>query len=489
MLSEVNYRPDALRLLINGEWSESESNEFLPVFNPATGEVISKVPLASKGELDRAVESAHEAFEKWKNVPVPDRVQYLFRMKQLFEERSEELARINTQNHGKTIAESRGEVRRTIENIEAAISAAYVLMKGTNLDQVSVGIDVSTVKEPLGVFGIICPFNFPLMVPFWFLPYTIALGCTAIVKPSEITPLPITYVADLITKEVKLPPGVINLIHGSKETVDALISHPKVKGVTFVGSTPVGRHVYKLAGEHGKRAIVQAGAKNSVIVMPDADIDFATESCLSSTFGNTGQRCLASSNIVVTEKAHDSLIGKLTNGARAIKVGNGLDETTQMGPLVSKKAKERVVQYIDDGATEGARLVVDGRNLKVDQNGFFLGPTIFDEVTPDMRMAREEIFGPLAAVVQVHNLDEAIEFVNTSTNYGNTASIFTKNGRDAREFRRRVLAGNIGINVGVAAPIAYFPFGGMRDSFFGVLHGQVDSVDFFTDRKVITSRW
>jgi len=489
MLSEVNYRPDALRLLINGEWSESESNEFLPVFNPATGEVISKVPLASKGELDRAVESALEAFDKWKNVPVPDRVQYLFRMKQLFEERSEELARINTQNHGKTIAESRGEVRRTIENIEAAISAAYVLMKGTNLDQVSVGIDVSTVKEPLGVFGIICPFNFPLMVPFWFLPYTIALGCTAIVKPSEITPLPITYVADLITKEVKLPPGVINLIHGSKETVDALISHPKVKGVTFVGSTPVGRHVYKLAGEHGKRAIVQAGAKNSVIVMPDADIDFATESCLSSTFGNTGQRCLASSNIVVTEKAHDSLMGKLTNGARAIKVGNGLDETTQMGPLVSKKAKERVVQYIDDGATEGARLVVDGRNLKVDQNGFFLGPTIFDEVTPDMRMAREEIFGPLAAVVQVHNLDEAIEFVNTSTNYGNTASIFTKNGRDAREFRRRVLAGNIGINVGVAAPIAYFPFGGMRDSFFGVLHGQVDSVDFFTDRKVITSRW
>ena len=384
MLSEVNYRPDTLRLLINGEWSESESNEFLPVFNPATGEVISKVPLASKGELDRAVESALEAFDKWKNVPVPDRVQYLFRMKQLFEERSEELARINTQNHGKTIAESRGEVRRTIENIEAAISAAYVLMKGTNLDQVSVGIDVSTVKEPLGVFGIICPFNFPLMVPFWFLPYTIALGCTAIVKPSEITPLPITYVADLITKEVKLPPGVINLIHGSKETVDALISHPKVKGVTFVGSTPVGRHVYKLAGEHGKRAIVQAGAKNSVIVMPDADIDFATESCLSSTFGNTGQRCLASSNIVVTEKAHDSLIGKLTNGARAIKVGNGLDETTQMGPLVSKKAKERVVQYIDDGATEGARPVVDGRNLKVNQNGFFLGPTVFDEVTPDM---------------------------------------------------------------------------------------------------------
>jgi len=488
-LSEVNYRPDTLRLLINGEWLESESNESLPVFNPATGEVISKVPLASKGELDRAVESAHEAFEKWKNVPVPDRVQYLFRMKYLFEERSEELARINTQNHGKTIAESRGDVRRTIENIEAAISTAYVLMKGTNLDQVSVGIDVSTVKEPLGVFSIICPFNFPLMVPFWFVPYTIALGCTAIVKPSEITPLPMTYVTNLIMKEVKLPPGVINLVHGSKETVDALISHPKVKGVTFVGSTPVGRHVYKLAGEHGKRAIVQAGAKNSIVVMPDADIDFATESCLASTFGNAGQRCLAGSNIIVTEKAHDPLMEKLTKGAKAIRVGNGLDETTQMGPLVSKKAKERVVQYIDDGTTEGARPVVDGRSLKVNQNGFYLGPTIFDEVTPNMRMAKEEIFGPLASVVQVQNLNEAIEFINTSTNYGNAASIFTKNGRNAREFRRRVLAGNIGINIGVAAPSAYFPFGGMRDSFFGVLHGQADSVDFFTDRKVIISRW
>jgi len=489
VLSEVNYRPDRLRLLINGEWLESESNDFLPVFNPATGETITRVPMASRDELDRAVNSSHEAFEKWKNVPLPDRVQYLFRMKQLFEERSEELARINTQNHGKTITESRGDVRRTIENIEAAISAAYVLMKGTNLDQVSTGIDVSTVKEPLGVFGIICPFNFPLMVPFWFLPYTIAVGCTAVVKPSEITPIPFTYVAELITKEVKLPPGVLNLVHGTKDTVDALISHPNVKGVTFVGSTPVGRHVYKLAGEHGKRAIVQAGAKNSILVMPDADIDYVTESCLTSTFGNAGQRCLAGSNIIVTQKAHDSFIGKLTNGAKAIKVGNGLDETTQMGPLVSKKAKDRVIQYIDEGITEGARPVVDGRNLKLNQNGFFLGPTILDEVTPEMRTAKEEVFGPLAAVVQVQNLDEAIDFINTSTNYGNAASIFTRDGKNAREFRRRVLAGNIGINIGVAAPLAYFPFGGMRDSFFGVLHGQVDSVDFFTDRKVIISRW
>jgi malonate-semialdehyde dehydrogenase (acetylating)/methylmalonate-semialdehyde dehydrogenase len=489
LLSEINYRPEILRVLINGEWRESESTDFLPVFNPATGETISKVPLASKDELDRAANSSQEAFEKWKNVPLTDRVQYLFRMKQLFEDRSEELARINTQNHGKTITESRGDVRRTIDNIESAISAAYVLMKGENLDQISEGIDEATIKEPLGVFGIICPFNFPLMVPFWYLPYAIALGCTVIVKPSEITPIPFTYVADLITKEIKLPPGVINLVHGSKDIVDALISHPKVKGVTFVGSTPVGRHVYELAGAHGKRAIVQAGAKNSILVMPDADVDFVTEACLASTFGNAGQRCLAGSNIIVTQRAHDHLLGKLTTGAKAIKVGNGLDETSQMGPLVSKRAKDRVLEYIGNGIAEGARPVVDGRNNKANPKGYFLGPTILDEVTPNMRAAKEEIFGPLATVVQVQNLDDAIEFINTSTSYGNAASIFTKDGRNAREFRRRVLAGNIGINIGVAAPLAYFPFGGMRDSFFGVLHGQVDSVDFFTDRKVIISRW
>jgi len=489
VLSEVNYRPGMLQLLIDGEWIRSESTESLPVFNPATGQQISKVPLSSKNEIDRAVDSSQEAFERWKEVPVPDRVQYLFRMKQLFEERSEELANLNTQNHGKTITESRGDVRRTIDNIESAISAAYTLMKGGNLDQISEGIDEATVKEPLGVFGIICPFNFPLMVPFWFLPYAIAFGCTVIVKPSEITPLPMTYVADLITKQIKLPPGVINLIHGTKDTVDNLITNPKVKGVTFVGSTPVGRHVYKLAGEYGKRSIVQAGAKNSILIMPDANMEYAAESCLASTFGNAGQRCLAGSNIILTPTTHDQLLSKLANGAKTIKVGNGLDETTQMGPLVSKKAKDRVITYIENGINEGAHPAVDGRNINPNPNGFFLGPTLLDEVTPTMRTAKEEIFGPLATIIQTQNLDEAITLINTSTNYGNAASIFTKDGKNAREFRRRVLAGNIGINIGVAAPLAYFPFGGMRDSFYGVLHGQADSVDFFTDRKVIISKW
>jgi len=491
VLSEVAYRPESLQLLIDGKWVRSASEESLPVVNPATGEAISRVPFALKEEVSEAVESSQNAFEKWKNVPVSERVQYLFRIKQLLEVHLEEFARINTQNHGKTIVESRGDVRRTIENVEAAIGAAYTLMKGEKLDQVADGIDEETVKEPLGVFAVICPFNFPLMVPFWFAPYAIALGCTVVVKPSEITPLPMTYVAELLQREVKLPAGVLNLVQGSRATSEALISHPLVKGVTFVGSTPVGRSVYKLAGEHGKRAIVQAGAKNAIVVMPDADLPHTIESCVSSFFGNTGQRCLAGANLMVTSAVHKGLVEKFANRAERIRMGYGLDESAEMGPLVSRRSKERVLQYIDKGNSEGAELILDGRKNQVTgyENGFYLGATVFDDVTPNMTIAKEEIFGPVAAVMQVSNLDEAIDRINKNTEFGNAASIFTSNGGYAREFRRRVQAGNIGINVGVAAPVGYFPFGGMRDSFFGVLHGQMESVDFFTDRKVIITRW
>lgn len=491
ILSEVPYRPDSLPLLIDGQWMTSESEAFLPVMNPATGEMLSKVPFGLKEEVDRAAISSQNAFQKWKEVPLSERVQYLFRMKHVFEEHFEELARINTQNHGKTVVESRGDVRRTIENIEAAIAAAFTLSKGEHLDQVSQGIDEGTVKEPLGVFAIICPFNFPIMVPFWFLPYAIVLGCTVIVKPSEVTPLPLAFVAELIQTGVGLPAGVLNLVHGSKETVEALISHPFVKGATFVGSTPVGKYVYKLAGEHGKRAIVQGGAKNPVVVMPDADLSYTVESCVSSFFGNAGQRCLAGANLIVASDVHKDLLENLSKRSQGIRLGYGLDESKEMGPLVSKKAKERVSQYIEKGASEGAELVLDGRKARVAgyENGYFLGATILDGVAPDMTVAKEEIFGPVAATIEVSNLDEAIELINNGTNYGNAASIFTSNGRYAREFRHRVQAGNIGINVGVAAPLPYFPFAGMRDSFFGILHGQIDSVDFFTDRKVIISRW
>lgn len=490
-LPEVAYRPEILQLLIDGKWLKSNSGEQLPVTNPATGEVVSKVPLALKDEVDKAAVSAQTAFEKWRNIPIPERVQYLFRMKQVLEAHLEELARINTQNHGKTVVESRGDVRRTIENVEAAVGAAYTLMKGEKLDQIATGVDEETVKEPLGVFGVICPFNFPLMVPFWYLPYAIVLGCTVVVKPSEITPLPMTYVAELLQREVNLPPGVVNLVHGSRETSEALITHPLVKGVTFVGSTPVGRSVYKLAGEHGKRSIVQAGAKNPIVIMPDADLPHTIESCISSFFGNTGQRCLAGANLIVTKPIHDILLDKFARTAERIKLGYGLDESTEMGPLVSKRSKERVLKYIDNGVSEGADLILDGRTARVPnyENGFFLGATVFDDVGVDMTIAREEIFGPVASVIEVADLDEAIEKINKGPEFGNAASIFTRSGGYAREFRRRVQAGNIGINVGVAAPVGYFPFGGMRNSFFGVLHGQMESIDFFTDRKVIITRW
>jgi malonate-semialdehyde dehydrogenase (acetylating)/methylmalonate-semialdehyde dehydrogenase len=458
--------------------------------NPGIGKELCKVPLSSKDEVDSAVASSHAAFYKWKELSLPERIQYIFKLKYLLEEHLEELAKANTLNHGKTIVESRGDVRRTIDNLEAAIAAGYTLLKGDHLDQIAPDIDEGTVKEPLGVFGIICPFNFPLMVPFWYLPYALVAGCTVVVKPSEITPLPFAQLATLFEK-VKLPPGVVNLVHGSKETVESLIAHPLVKGVTFVGSTSVGRYVYKLAGEHGKRAIVQAGAKNSVLLMPDADPTLAIEACLSSLFGNSGQRCLAGANIVTTEKTPKELVDKFAARASALKVGYGMNEETEMGPMVSLKAKDRVMQYIEKGTAEGASLVVDRRTARVSgySDGFYVGPTVFDNVSPDMAIAREEIFGPLGTIIRTPDFDGAIDFINNSTNYGNAASIFTANGSFAREFRRRVQAGNIGINIGVAAPIAFFPFGGMRDSFYGTLHGQIESINFFTDRKVIISRW
>jgi malonate-semialdehyde dehydrogenase (acetylating)/methylmalonate-semialdehyde dehydrogenase len=490
-LSESLTREGYLKLLIGGKWLQSESESSLAVMNPGNGEEICKVPFALKEEVNEAVVSAQNAFEKWKETPVTERVQYLFKIKNLLEAHFEELARINTENHGKTIKESRGDIRRTIENVEAAIAACYTLLKGEQLDQIAPGIDEGTVKEPLGVFAVICPFNFPIMVPFWFLPFAVAVGCSVVIKPSEITPVPITRVVELIENEVKLPPGVLNVVHGSQEAVEALIKHPLVKGVTFVGSTSVGRSVYKLAGEHGKRAIVQAGAKNSIVVMPDADMPSTVEFCISSLFGNTGQRCLAGANILTTSRAREPLVDKLAKRARELRVGYGLKEEIDMGPMVSKRAKEKVLLYLDKGIAEGASLVLDGRGTRVTgyENGFYLGPTIFDEVRQDMTIAKEEIFGPLGTIVETSDLNEAIDFINKSTNYGNAASIFTYNGTLAREFRRRVQAGNIGINIGVAAPIGFFPFGGMRDSFFGVLHGQMDSMDFFTDRKVVISRW
>ena len=490
-LQDIQNDYGRLRLYVNGQWIDSVSEISQSAYDPAKGNCIAKVPFATRDEVNQAVASGEEAFNSWRELPMPKRVQYLYRMKYAFENHIEELAIINTQNHGKTIEESRGDVRRMIDNIEAAISAGYTIAKGEQMDQIASGIDETLVKEPLGVFGVIAPFNFPLMIPFWFIPYALVVGCTLVVKPSEITPLPMDMVMKIIEKEVDLPPGVLNMVHGSREVVENIICNKTLQGVTFVGSTSVAKYVYKLAGEQGKRVISNGGAKNFIVVMPDADLDRDLPSIVSSFFGNTGQRCLAGANLLPVGDIGKELIDKFTRVAESLNIGYGLDNGVDLGPMVTNTAKERAIQYADKGLDEGARVVLDGRRVSVEgyENGFFIGPTILDEVSMDMSIAKEEIFGPVTNILHTNNLDSAIEMINGSTSYGNMACIYTSSGRIAREFRRRVNTGNVGINIGVAAPIAFFPFGGRRESFYGVIHPQIETIDFFTDRKIIVSRW
>jgi len=489
LLSEVQKHYGRLKLFINGEWVESRSTQAQNVMNPAKDEAIAEVPFAMKNEVEEAIEAAQDAFEKWRELPVPTRWGYIHRLKSAFDAHSEEVSRITTQNHGKIIDESRGETRRLVENIETASSILYTLSKGEHLDDIAAGIDETLVREPLGVFAIVGPFNFPALAPFWFIPYAIALGCTVVVKPSEVAPIPMSW-AFKIMQEAGIPPGVVNLVHGRGDVVDALVGHPDVKGVAFVGSTRVGRIAYKTAAEHGKRAIIQAGAKNFVVVMPDANLERTIPALIPSFFGNTGQRCLSGAVLVAVGDVYEPLKRKFVEAVSKLRLGYGLDERAEMGPVVTKGAKERILGYIERGIQEGAKLILDGRDASVKEypNGYFIGPTVFDEVRPDMTIANEEIFGPVASIIKVENLDEAIDMINRSV-YGNAACIFTSSGRHAREFRREVRAGNVGVNIGIAAPMAFFPFAGWKDSFFGVLHGQVDCVDFFTDKKVIITRW
>ncbi len=477
-----------LKNYIDGEWVES-SGELLEVDNPATGEVIARVPLSTAEEVDRAVAAAKAAFQEWRETPPLVRARYMFRLKALMEEHFEDLARTIVKEHGKTIDEARGEMRRAIENVEVAM-AVPSLMMGYNAEDIAEGIDEEAVLQPVGVFCCVAPFNFPAMVPFWFLPYAVACGNTYIVKPSEVCPISQNQLFELMD-EVDFPPGVVNLVNGSKETVNALLAHPDVAGVSFVGSTPVAKHIYKTAAAHGKRAQCQAGAKNCLVVMPDAVLERAVPNIISSAFGTAGQRCLAGALVLAVGEVYEPLKAQLVEAASRIKVGYGLDEDTQMGPVVSKKALERILGYIEKGLEEGAELILDGRGVSVPDypNGYFVGPTIFDKVRPEMTIAREEIFGPVLGIIPVADFDEALAVID-GIPYGNAASLFTSSGKWAREFKYRVRAGNIGINIGIAAPIATFPFGGMKDSFFGDLHGQGrDAIQFFTDRKVVITRW
>ena len=475
--------------LINGEWRPSQSDRWQEIHNPATGEVLAQVPFATPAEVEAAVTAAHEAFADWRQVPPLARARILFRFRELLEDAFEELARLVTTENGKTLDEARGEVRRAIENVETAVGIPS-LMLGALAEDVSEGIDEEVVRQPLGVCTMFAPFNFPAMVPMWFVPYALAAGNTFVLKPSERTPLTQARMAELLI-EAGIPEGVYNLVHGGGDVACQLIDDPRVRAVSFVGSTPVAREVYRRAAAAGKRVQCQGGAKNALVVMPDADLRRTLPAILASAFGNAGQRCLAGSIVLAVGDAHRPVVDGLVEGAAALRVGNGLDEHTQMGPVISPQAQARIEAAIARGVAQGARLVLDGRGIRVPggEGGSFIGPTLFDDVSLEMDLAREEIFGPVLSVIPVSDLDAAIAAIEASR-YGNMACIFTSSGRAAREFKYRVPAGNIGVNVGVAAPIAFVPFGGMKDSFFGDLHGQgQDAVDFFTHKKVVITRW
>jgi len=474
---------------IAGQWLRSGAAETLPVMNPATAEELERVPLSSAAEVERAVESAGRAFPSWRRTPVLDRVQYLFQLRALLEQEFEEISRTITRECGKTLAESRGEMRRAVENVEMAC-AAPAMAQGYNTEDIASGIDEIMVRQPLGVCAIIAPFNFPGMIPFWFLPYALACGNTVVLKPSERVPLTMQKVFQLIDV-LKLPAGVVNLVNGGREAVDALLDAPAVRAVSFVGSSATARYVYGRAAVAGKRAQCQGGAKNPVVVLPDADLNSASTVIADSAFGCAGQRCLATSLAITVGAAKNTFTEAMREKAAERTIGYGLDDGTQMGPVITPESRARIENLIDQAVRDGATPLVDGRKSTIAQyaKGNFVRPTLLDGLPYGSEIVRTEIFGPVLSMHHVNDIDEAIALVN-SGRYGNQACLFTSSGASARKFRYEAEVGNIGINVGVAAPVAAFPFSGARDSFFGDLHGQGrDAFEFFTQEKVIVERW
>ena len=474
---------------VNGAWRKSSTTEFLNVTNPASGELIARTPMSTKADVDAVVQAAAAAFPAWRRTPAGERIQVLFKLKFLLEDHIDELAKLITLENGKTFAEAKAELRRGIENVEVACGIP-MMMQGYNLEDITPGVDETLIRQPLGVVAAITPFNFPAMIPFWFLPYAVACGNTFVLKPSERVPLSMRRAMDLIEK-TGIPKGVVNIINGGREVVDALCDHPDIRAVSFVGSTPVAKHVYQRSAASGKRMQCQGGAKNHVIVLPDADMDLAKQIISDSAFGCAGQRCLAVSVAVTIGEAQKTFRDAIADAASSIKVGFGLDTGVQMGPVISKDSKQRIESLIATGVSDGAKPIVDGRNTKVAsyENGNFVKPTILDGVPSSSSLANTEIFGPVLSLVHANSIDEAIEFIRKSP-YGNQASLFTTSGAAARKFRYEAPAGNIGINIGVAAPMAYFPFNGWKESFFGILHAQgKDAVEFYTDSKIVIERW
>ncbi len=477
----MNRIPD----YIAGEWRAARTADAAAVIDPATGETIAETPLGGAEEVAAAVDAASAAYPEWRRTPPQDRIQYLFRLKRLIEEHFDEMAQCITRENGKTLAEARGEIQRAVENVEVACGIP-TLMQGYNLEDVARGIDEIMIRQPLGVVAAITPFNFPAMVPMWFLPYAIACGNTFVLKPSERVPMAMRMMCELIGK-TGIPKGVVNMVNGGKAAVDALLDHPAVRAVSFVGSTPVARYIYSRGSANGKRVQCQGGAKNHAVLMPDADLETTTRIVTDSAFGCAGQRCLAVSVAVTVGEAGGIFRDALAGAAASLKVGPGTGEGVQMGPVISRQSKERIEGLIAKGARDGARVIAGGG--AANGGGYFVPPTVLDGVDPAGALGETEIFGPVLSLVHAKSLDEAIELLARSA-YGNAASIFTANGATARKFRYEAPAGNIGVNIGIAAPMAYFPFSGWKDSFLGVLHGQGrDGVEFYTDKKVVIERW
>ncbi|AKT42932.1 CoA-acylating methylmalonate-semialdehyde dehydrogenase [Chondromyces crocatus] len=474
---------------IGGAWVRSSGSTLLDVKNPATGEVLAQVPLSTAGDVDAAVKAARAAFPGWRATPAVARARYLFKLRELLDAHREEIAAICTSEHGKTLSESRNDFGRGIENVEHAAGIPSLLM-GQSLEDVAHGIDCQAIRQPLGVFAAVTPFNFPPMVPLWFLPYAIATGNTFVLKPSEQVPLTQRRIFELI-HTLDLPAGVLNLVNGGKDVVNGLSTHPDVAGISFVGSSSVAHHVYKTGAEHGKRVQALGGAKNFIIVLPDADRERAIANVAESIYGCSGQRCLAGSIVVGVGEAYEWVREALHAAAKNIVLGDGSKPGVTMGPVVSAAAKDRILSMIEKGLQEGAKLTLDGRGATVEgcPGGNWLGPSIFEEVTPDMTIATEEIFGPVACLMRAANLDEAIALANRSR-YGNAASVYTTSGKAARQFHNQIEAGMVGVNIGVAAPMAFFPFGGQKASLYGDLkaHGSA-GVDFYTERKIVITRW
>jgi malonate-semialdehyde dehydrogenase (acetylating)/methylmalonate-semialdehyde dehydrogenase len=478
-----------LQNYVGGRWIASHASRFGEVRNPATDELLARVPLGDAADVDAAVQAATRAYPNWRATPPVQRVRYLFTFRSLLEQHFEDIARTVTREHGKTLDESRSSVRRAVDNVDNAIAIPQ-LMQGTSLEDVASGIDCHTVRQPLGVFAAITPFNFPAMVPLWFLPYAIACGNTFLVKPSERVPLSQMRIFELL-HEAGIPEGVVNLVHGAKESVDAILEHPGIAGVSFVGSSPVAQYVYRRAGETGKRAQALGGAKNFVVVLPDADLDRAASISTESCFGCAGERCLANSVVLAVGDAYPKIRDRLVAEAKKLRIGSGEEPGVTMGPLITRQHRDKVLGYIETGIKEGAKLLLDGRADRDPKHpdGYFLGPSIFDEVTPEMTIGREEIFGPVLCLMKAKDFDDAVDIVRRHE-LGNATSIFTGSGKWAREYRYRVEPSMLGVNIGVAAPMAYFPFGGAKGSFYGDLkaHGR-DGVEFYTDKKVVITRW